>query len=220
MKVGTDGVLLGAWCSIDHSPKTILDIGSGTGVITLMLAQRCSNAIVNAVEIDKKAYQQSVENFKRSNWSHRLFCYHSAFQDFTQKMVKEAYDLIISNPPFYSDAYETKDTARNKARFTSSLSFRELITRATNLLSATGKFAVILPYKEEQRFIASALENKLFPNKVCSVKGTPYSRTKRSLLEFSFGKKEIIEEQLIIETARHQYTQKYMELTKGFYLKL
>ena len=130
MKVGTDAVLLGAWCSLENYPDSILDVGSGTGIIALMLAQRSDAMTIDAVEVEEKAYEQSVENFELSNWSDRLYCYNASFEDFVIEMSEEEekYDAIISNPPFYANAFETEDNARNKARFTSSLSFENLIT--------------------------------------------------------------------------------------------
>lgn len=222
MKVGTDGLLLGAWCSLSHFPNAILDIGSGTGLISLVLAQRCNAMTIDAVEVDEQAYEQTVENFEQSIWGDRLFCYHSTFQDFSKEMKEEGeeYDLIISNPPFYTDDFETEDAARNKARFTSSLSFSELITGAVNLLSSIGTFVVIIPYKEEQAFVSLALENKLLLNRVCRVKGNLSAEMKRSLLEFSFEKKDLITEELIIEISRHNYTKRYIELTRDFYLNM
>ena len=222
MKVGTDGVLLGAWCTVNKYPDAILDIGSGTGLIGLMLAQRCDAMTIDAVEIDEKAYEQTVENFELSDWGDRLFCYHSSFQDFSKEMIeeKEMYDLIISNPPFYTDDYETVDSARNTARFTSALSFQELIYGVSNLLSETGIFSVIIPYKEEKLFVSLAAENDLFLNRICRVKGTETSQVKRSLLEFSFENKPLKEEELIIERSRHKYTEAYIELTRDFYLKM
>ena len=222
MKVGTDGVLLGAWCTVNKYPDAILDIGSGTGLIGLMLAQRCDAMTIDAVEIDEKAYEQTVENFELSDWGDRLFCYHSSFQDFSKEMIeeKEMYDLIISNPPFYTDDYETVDSARNTARFTSALSFQELIYGVSNLLSETGIFSVIIPYKEEKLFVSLAAENDLFLNRICRVKGTETSQVKRSLLEFSFENKPLKEEELIIERSRHKYTEAYKELTRDFYLKM
>lgn len=222
MKVGTDGVLLGAWCSIHHFPDSILDVGSGTGLIALMLAQRADAMTIDAVEVDEQAYEQTVGNFELSDWGDRLFCYHSSFQEFAKEMTEEgeSYDLVISNPPFYTDEFETQDTARNKARFTSSLSFQELIEGAANLLSSVGTFAVILPFKEEQTVVSLASESKLFLNRICRVKGTEASEVKRSLLEFSFRKTALEEEELIIEISRHNYTERYKELTRDFYSKV
>jgi tRNA1Val (adenine37-N6)-methyltransferase len=222
MKVGTDGVLLGAWCSLDDEPESILDIGSGTGLIALMLAQRGNAEIIDAVELDENAYEQTVENFERSDWADRLFCYHSSFQDFAQEMAQEGeeYDLIISNPPFYTDAFETVDDSRNKARFTSSLSFDELVQGVNKLLSSSGRFATIIPFKEEQTFLNLAKESTWFVARLCRVQGTETSEVKRSLLEFSMQEVETIEEELVIEISRHQYTEKYKAMTKDFYLKL
>ncbi len=222
MKIGTDGVLLGAWCSLENDPESILDIGSGTGLIGLMIAQRCDAMTIDSVEIDEQAYEQTVENFERSDWADRLFCYHSSFQDFANEMIEEEeeYDLIISNPPFYTDDFQTEDDARNRARFTSSLSFQELIIGATNLLSSAGKFVVIIPFKEEETFVSLAEESKLVLQRVCRIQGTPDSEIKRSLLEFSFQEKELTAEELIIEISRHNYTESYKELTRDFYLKM
>lgn len=222
MKIGTDGVLLGAWCSVDFYPDTILDIGSGTGLVALMLAQRSDAITIDAVEVDENAYEQSVENFEQSDWADRLYCYNATFQEFADEIAEEeeTYDLIISNPPFYTDDFETENKARNKARFTSALSFDDLLTGVIKILSKTGKFTTIIPYKEEQAFITLANKKGLFLNRVCQVQGNPTSEIKRSLLEFSFDETDVKNEHLIIEIERHQYTEEYINLTKGFYLKM
>jgi len=222
MKVGTDGVLLGSWCALNKYPDTILDIGAGTGLVSLMLAQRCDAMTIDAVEIDAQAHAQCVENFELSDWGDRLFCYNASFNEFVEEMEEEeeCYDVIISNPPFYSDTFETENEARNKARFTSSLSFDQLISGAASLLSDSGVFSVIIPYKEETQFIELAKNKNLFLNRVCRVKGNINSAVKRSLLEFSFKAQDVIEEELIIEISRHNYTDAYIALTKDFYLKM
>ena len=222
MKIGTDAVLLGAWCSISHFPNKILDIGSGTGIISLMLAQRSDAEIIDAIEIDENAYEQSVENFEQSVWADRLYCYYCSLQDFVNEISdeEETYDLIVSNPPFYNDDSETENESRNKARFTSSLSFEDLLLGVSKILSESGFFSVIIPFKEEENFVKIANENQLFLNKVCRVQGNPTSELKRSLLSFSFQKSPIQESYLIIETERHQYTKEYINLTKDFYLKM
>jgi tRNA1Val (adenine37-N6)-methyltransferase len=222
MKIGTDAVLLGAWCSISHFPDKILDIGSGTGIISLMLAQRSDAEIIDAIEIDENAYEQSVENFEQSVWADRLYCYYCSLQDFVNEISdeEETYDLIVSNPPFYNDDSETENESRNKARFTSSLSFEDLLLGVSKILSESGFFSVIIPFKEEENFVKIANENQLFLNKVCRVQGNPTSELKRSLLSFSFQKSPIQESYLIIETERHQYTKEYINLTKDFYLKM
>ncbi|WP_299046979.1 methyltransferase [uncultured Polaribacter sp.] len=222
MKIGTDGVLLGAWCSLENYPNSILDIGSGTGVISLMIAQRCDAMTIDAVEIDEKAYEQTVENFENSEWGDRLYCYHSSFQEFADEIAaeEEFYDVIVSNPPFYRDEFETDNVSRNRARFTSSLSFETLLSGVAKILSKNGVFSLIIPFKEEQEFIQTAKKYELYINHICRVQGNPSSAVKRSLLCFSFQEQECKEECLIIETERHQYTQQYKDLTKDFYLKM
>jgi tRNA1Val (adenine37-N6)-methyltransferase len=222
MKIGTDGVLLGAWCSLKESTKKILDVGSGTGVISLMLAQRFNNATIDSVELENNAHKQSVENFERSVWADRLFCFHSTFQDFANELKEDGqtYDLIISNPPFYTDNVKNNNRARNKARSTSFLSFVELISGVSKILSNQGEFTTIIPFKEEVKFIEISKQNKLFLNKICRVKGNNNSDIKRSLLTFSFHKKKLDENNLIIETSRHLYTDEYINLTKNFYIKM
>lgn len=219
MKVGTDGVLLGAWTSLNHLPNTILDIGTGTGIIALQMAQRSTAQIIDAIEIDNNAFEQAVENLENSPWSDRLYCYHASIQEFMEE-INDNYDLIVSNPPFYNDLFPSKNDARSKARSTSALPFETLVKSASKLLSKNGIFSIILPYKEEESFIGLAKEHGLLANKICRVKGTPSSTTKRSLMEFSFIKKNPIVEGLIIETARHQYTNEYINLVKDFYLKM
>lgn len=222
MQVGTDAVLLGSWCTLDDYPDSILDIGSGTGVISLMLAQRSDTLTIDAVEVDESAYEQTVENFEQSDWGDRLYCYNATFQEFANEIAEEqeSYDFIVSNPPFYTDEFETENEARNKARFTSSLSFEELINGVVSILSKKGKFAVVIPFKEETNFINIAKEKNLFLNRSCHVQGNKSSEIKRSLLEFSFHSSEIQKEHLIIETERHKYTAEYINLTKDFYLKM
>jgi tRNA1Val (adenine37-N6)-methyltransferase len=222
MKVGTDAVLLGAWCSLKTCPDTILDVGSGTGLVSLMLAQRSDAETIDAVEIDPNAYEQSVSNFEKSDWSDRLFCYHCSYQDFSEEMKEEdeEYDLIISNPPFYNDNFETNDTSRNTARFTSALSFKELLESTSKILSDSGVFTIIIPFKEEVTFVSLAGKYKLFLNRVCRVRGTDNSEIKRSMLEFSFHLKELEETTIVIEKGRHEYTKEYVSLTKDFYLKM
>ena len=134
--------------------------------------------------------------------------------------MEEEYDLIISNPPFYSDKYKSEDNQRNTARFTDTLPFKDLVIFAYQFLSEKGIFALILPRKEEENFIALALEVGLFPKRICRVKGNPTSEVKRSLMEFIFEKSEIIEEELTIEISRHVYTEAYKNLVKDFYLKM
>lgn len=220
MKIGTDGVLLGAWTPIENNPFSILDIGSGTGIIALMLAQRTTAEQIDAIEIDENAYEQAVDNFENSPWGDRLFCFHAGLDEFVEDPEDE-YDLIISNPPFYSENYYSNDEQRDLARFQNALPFDDLIEAAALLLSDTGIFSVIIPFKEETHFLELAKENELFPLKITRVKGNPNSEIKRSLIALSrnFQENFTINE-LVIETSRHVYTSEYTQLTKDFYLKM
>ena len=220
MKIGTDGVLLGAWTPIENNPFSILDIGAGTGVIALMLAQRSNAEQIDALEIDEEAYEQSVDNFENSPWSDRLFCFHAGLDEFVEEPEDE-YDLIVSNPPFYTDDYKSENEQRDLARFADAMPFEDLIEAAALLLSENGVFSVIIPFKEEESFLALAVAYELYPLKITRVKGTPTTEIKRSLLAFSRNENAIITPgELIIETSRHQYTPEYIELTKDFYLKM
>ena len=219
MKVGTDGVLLGAWCPIDNNPFSILDIGAGTGILSLMIAQRSKAEQIDAIEIDEDAFEQCVDNFESSPWSDKLFCFHAGLDEFMEEPEDE-YDLIISNPPFYTEDYKTENEQRDLARFSDALPFKDLVEAVNLLLSENGIFAVIIPFKEEEKFIALAKDFELHPFKITRVKGTPTTEIKRSLLAFSKTQKQTLIDELIIETARHQYTEEYIDLTKDFYLKM
>jgi tRNA1Val (adenine37-N6)-methyltransferase len=220
MKIGTDGVLLGAWTPIENNPFSVLDIGTGTGIIALMLAQRSSAQQIDALEIDDDAYEQSVDNFENSPWSDRLFCFHAALDEFVEEPEDE-YDLIVSNPPFYTDDFKSATEQRNLARFADAMPFEDLIEAADLLLSENGIFTVIIPFKEEENFLALAKEYELYPVKITRVKGTPTTEIKRSLLAFSRNENAVNAiDELVIETARHIYTPEYIALTKDFYLKM
>ncbi len=220
MKVGTDGVLLGAWAPIHHNPFSVLDVGAGTGIIALMLAQRTNAEQIDALEIDEDAYEQAVENFEASPWGDRMFCFHAGLDEFIEEPEDE-YDLIVSNPPFYAEDYKTESKKRDLARFQDAMPFEEIVEAADLLLSENGILAVIIPFKEEEKFIALAKEFELYPLKITRVKGTPKTEIKRSLLAFSRNAVSEIElDELIIEIDRHVYTQEYIELTKEFYLKM
>lgn len=219
MKVGTDGVLLGAWTAVEEHPNTILDIGAGTGLISLMLAQRSSAENIEAIEIEEAAYEQCVENFEASPWADRLFCYHAGLDEFLEE-IEDSYDLIVSNPPFYSEEVASGDRSRDTARQNQSLPFDELLEAVSQLLSKKGHFTTIVPYKEESSFIALAESYDLFPRRILRVKGNSSAKIKRSLIEFRFEPKPVAEENLTIEIKRHEYTLAYQQLTKDFYLKM
>ena len=220
MKIGTDAVLLGAWCPIDNTPKSILDIGAGTGVLALMLAQRTNADQIDALEIDEEAYEQCVENFEASAWADKLFCYHAGLDEFVDEPEDE-YDLIISNPPFYSEDFKTENEQRDLARFQDAMPFEDLIEAADLLLSENGTFAVVIPYKEEERFIDLCAEYELYPVKATRVKGSHKTPIIRSLLAFKRYELSVLTaDELVVEINRHEYTDDYINLTQDFYLKM
>lgn len=220
MKVGTDGVLLGAWTPVDNNPYSILDIGSGTGLLALMMAQRTHAEQIDGVEIDEAAHEQAIENFEQSPWGDRLFCYHAGLEQFASE-IEDEYDLIISNPPFYSEDYLTNDKQRDAARFQESLPFDLLIEAVEFYLSEKGIFSIIVPAKEEDRIIQLASEFHIYPFKVTRVRGNEKAEIKRSLIAFSRTLHDKIPlDELIIEKERHSYTPEFELLVKEFYLKL
>ena len=239
MKIGTDGVLLGGWVckknkednkNAEFIEQNILDIGTGTGVIALQMAQEFPNAQIDAIELVPQAYLQAVENFENSSWSDRLFCYHAYFQEFVNEIDDIKYDLIISNPPFFNEDTKTLDKSRNTARFEENLPLEDLLTGANHLLSEKGNLAIIIPYHREELFISFAKKHSdLQILNITRVKGNKKSSPKRSLLWFVKNTRNgimieqshnpIIDE-LTIEIERHQYTKDYKELVKGFYLKM
>ena len=220
MKIGTDAVLLGAWCPINNNPFSILDIGAGTGILSLMLAQRSNASQIDAIEIEENAYEQCVENFEASHWGDRLFCYHASLNDFINE-PEDQYDIIISNPPFYSEDYKTDNSQRDLARFQDALPFEELVKATTLLLSENGIFTVIIPFKEENRLLNLCAQAELFPIKMTRVKGTPTGPIIRSLIAFKRYELPVLSaNELVIESSRHVYTEAYTKLTRDFYLKM
>lgn len=219
MKIGTDGVLLGAWVSLESSPESILDVGAGTGVIALQLAQRSNAELIDAVEIDADAFEQCTENFEQSPWGDRLFCYHAALQEFASE-VDDKYDLIISNPPYYSDSFKSGDSKRDAARFNDALPFDHLSVCAAHLLAENGTFALIIPSKEEVEFLKAANKAGLYVKRRCGVFGNKQAAEKRVLLALTKTEQTPILASLTIEKVRHNYTDEYIELVKDFYLKL
>ena len=185
-----------------------------------MIAQRSNANQIDALEIDESAYEQATENFENTPWSDRLFCFHAGLDELIDEPEDE-YDLIISNPPFYTENFKTENDQRDLARFEDAMPFEMLVEAADLLLSENGIFSVIIPFKEEEYFIDLAKEFELFPIKLTRVKGKPTSEIKRSLLAFQrFESNEIEIDELTIETERHIYTEEYIALTRDFYLKM
>lgn len=219
MKVGTDGVLLGAWANVCEA-NNILDIGTGSGLIALMLAQRTNNSInIDAVEIDDDAFCQAQENINASPWATKLSIYNIDFQTYSHQTNKK-YDLIVSNPPYFTDAFKATGDSRNTARHTDSLSFEDLLTGVKNIILPLGRLAVVLPITEGEIFITKALAEGFSLRKKIFVKPTPTKLAKRILMEFSMQEDVEIEiKELIVELTRHNYSDEYKHICKDFYLK-
>ena len=196
MKVGTDGVLLGAWVD-EFSVHRILDIGTGTGLIALMLAQRFSG-LIDAVEIDEEACLQARENFTASPWAGRLQVIQTSLQDYI-KEERQLYDLIVSNPPFYAGAFTTSSEARNIARHSNiRLSFTDLINGVHRLLKQDGRFCLILPAPEAKGFIRLAAAASLFPQRITRIKTKKAAPDKRFLIQFRRVQATVSDDELVI----------------------
>lgn len=215
MKVGTDGVLIGAWASVRVNDRTILDIGTGTGLIALMLAQRNPEAEVVAVEIDSESAAQARDNVAASPWSDRVTVEECAVQDFVSDLK---FDLIVSNPPYFVDSQKCPDGSRNTARHTDTLSFSELMKAAERLLAPDGRFAVIVPAESAMSVIAAGNMHLV---RRCDVCTKPSAQPKRVMLEFSprFEGAALREELTIGDGTNGGYSPEYVALTRDFYLK-
>ncbi len=219
MKVGTDGVLLGAWAAVDN-PKRILDIGTGTGLIALMLAQR-SNAHIDALEIDPAAATQAEENVQRSPWTNRIRVFHCSLQQY-QAETSTQYDLIISNPPFFENALKAPNAARTAARHSDSLKQQDLLQATQTLLSPPGRLTLIYPLEAANKLLNQAPDFALGCCRKLWVKPKAHLPAKRLLLELAHITEPLIttEQTLILEKeARHDYTPEFIALLKDFYLK-
>ena len=220
MKVGTDGVLLGAWCNIGNCHR-VLDIGAGTGLMSLMIAQRAPNATIDAVEIDHEAYDEAKVNFAESPWHDRLNVICEDFNEYaTQCQIK--YDLIVSNPPFFMDGVLPPDSSRKNARHCNTLSFEGLLAGAADLLVSDGRLCMISPFDCKNMIEQISRGCKLFKKNMTIVYPKPNSAPKRILWEFTKSNYEVTEqEKLTIEVGeRHCYSDEYVALTKEFYLKM
>lgn len=218
MKVGTDGTLLGAWATLPLACKRILDIGTGSGLIAIMVAQRHPEAHITAIDIDPDCIAQAQENIDACPWSQRIALHHTPLQEFH---TDEKFDVIISNPPYFVDSLLSPDSKRSTARHTSYLPFEELVEGVVRLLSPEGHFSLILPPTECERFM-SAARGKLFISRRTELHSTPKSGVRRVLIELKrFPPHDIPStESLIIEADNPTgYSDDYRALTKDFYLK-
>lgn len=215
-KVGTDGVLLGAWADLKQS-KHILDVGTGSGLIALMAAQRASEAEVVGIEIDPDAARQASENAQRSPFSERITITQSDVRDFHSPL---AFDCILSNPPFFTEETRPPVSERAIARNTATLTFVELIAAVGRLLAADGRFHVVLPSSAVAGFVALCLERNLRLERQCLVSTVAGKAPKRSLLTFMSGMPSSppLVEQLVLQTPDGRRTEAYQRLASSFYL--
>lgn len=221
MKVGTDGVLLGCWVNLCQDTKKVLDVGTGTGIIALMIAQRGHTDLkINGVEIEPQAAKEASFNAERSPWADRISIYNDSFQNFSKKETAGSFDLIVSNPPYFNGSYKSEIAERTAARHIELLGSDDLIDGVIHLLNKeSGRFAAIFPYEEGTLFIAKAATKGLYCNRICEVFPKLHGNIKRIMAEFSFKRYTTQNEKLIIATENRDYTEQYKSLTKDFYLK-
>ena len=217
MKVGTDAVLLGSWVRTSYADR-ILDIGTGTGVIALMLAQR-TEAMIDAIDIDPGACQQAKENFRISPWFLRLHIQECPLQQFAET-AEFRYDLIVSNPPYFQHTPKSDDSSRSTARNAEHLPYLELIAGVKKLLLPNGRFCVILPFKEGMQFMDLAQSNGLFCHRLARVRTVADKPEKRVMMEFDQHFGLLTEENIIIQEDDYSYSRQYIDLTKDYYFDL
>jgi tRNA1Val (adenine37-N6)-methyltransferase len=218
MKVNTDGVLIGAWTQVDNV-KNVLDIGTGTGLIALMLAQRCSAAITG-IEIELKAAEEAAQNAQHSKWSERITILPVSFQQFVLT-TELRFDLIVSNPPFFSNSAKNTNPDLSLARHNHSLPFGDIISGAYKILTSDGRLSLILPFSEASGFILKAQKQGLFLHRITGVKPFPDKNKNRVLIEFGRQPCEITENEIsVYDHSKKEYTPEFKLLTRDFYLKL
>ncbi len=219
MKVGTDGVLLGAWCDVTGA-RRVLDVGAGCGVISLMVAQRNDMTQIDAVEIDKDSADEAALNFSRSPWSNRLHIEHYDFNEFAMRDMVEGYDLIVSNPPYFTNGILPPDASRMSARHTRNLTYGQLLRNAGKLLADDGKIALITPFDNIKEIVEECVFNNLNISRKIDVISVEDLPPKRVLWELVKHRCQLLENNLVIEVAPGVYSDEYVNLCKDFYLKM
>lgn len=217
-KVGTDGVLLGAWVHLCETDRSILDIGTGSGLIAIMLAQRASpEAHIDAVELEAQDVYQARENVRRSPWPEKVHIHHTPLQQF---FPGKQYDLVVSNPPYFVRSLLPPDEKRTRARHAHALSFSELIENTTRLLAPGGRLGVILPYAEGREFVVIALHFGLFILRQAVFRSRAHKSPERLLMEFSREKQDAGQLcEILLYEAGDQWSAGYKSLTGDFYLR-
>ena len=216
MKIGTDGTLLGAWVALTNA-KTILDIGTGTGVIALMTAQRNTEIQVTAIEINDDAILDAEYNIQASPWANRVVLKKKALQEF---VPKEKFDVIVSNPPFFENSLRSNSTNRNNARHTDSLHYTDILEFAQQHLTQNGNLALILPVENAEKCIEESTNYGLYLKRKTWIKPVPHKPAHRIAFELTnVNNQTVLENELVVETGkRHDYTADYVALTNAFYI--
>lgn len=217
MKVCTDSCILGAWVDPKNA-RRILDIGTGTGLLSLMLAQR-SEATIDAIEIDEAAAEQAKQNVKSSAWSERISVYHSSIQSYMEDTTSHQYDLIITNPPFYSNYLKSEKENVNVAYHSVALPTEDLLKAVKKLLNPKGRLVVLLPPYEAELLREEALEYGLYASKILQIKDTERANIFRDITEFSYSLELPSVSQLTIKK-EEGYSEEFVKLLKEYYLYL
>lgn len=213
MKVSTDACILGAWVPVEQA-ENILDIGAGTGLLSLMMAQR-STARIDAVELDQPAFEQAKSNISQSKWHNRISVFQGKIQDFSSD---KKYDYIVSNPPFYQNHLKSEKVQKNQAHHTETLSFEELLDSVLRLRTTSGKFAVLLPAYEATVLEDLAVSKGFFPQKKLTVRHREGAKILRVIVEYGTSSVVLENTKLLIKDAQEQYTAQFSALLKEYYL--
>lgn len=219
MKVGTDGVLLGAWADLTDT-QLALDIGTGSGIIAIMMAQRSADLEVHAVEVDAEACTQAIENMQNTPWANRLRAFQTTIQEYAE-VCEHKYDLIVSNPPFFSGGVFSHNQDKNSVRHTLKMPHGDLLGAARSLLKPDGRFCVILPLIEGLRFCEMAQHYHLVCTRQTEVRPKADKPIERLLLQFEREAKPMLSDSIVIQKGENNdWTEGYIALMKAFYLKM
>lgn len=212
MKIGTDAILLGAFADV-VSAQHILEVGCGSGIVSLMLAQR-SEAMITAIDIHEPSVRQSLENFKQSKWADRMKAFHTPLQTL---VANRKFDHIISNPPFFSNSLKSPKENRNLARHNDTLLPEEMATNVKRLLADDGVFTCIIPFEDLERYRNAFAVTQLYPEEIIHIKPKPGRETNRVIVSFSFEKKEIVSKMFTVRDENNEYSSEYRQLTHEFH---